>query len=697
MKNLCKKIVGGRYAILIISLILLIPAALGFIKTRINYDILYYLPSDIETMKGQDILLSDFGKGAYALFIAEDMNEKDLAALRTKLEDVDGVAEVLWYTSLFDSSIPQEMLPDKIYDFYNSDDATLMAIFFEGTTSSDETMKAVEEIRDIAGKQCFLSGMSAIVTDTKNLVESEIFTYVAIATVLALIVMTLTLDSFLVPVLFIFSIGVAIIYNLGTNFIKGEISFITMSLAAVLQLGVTMDYSIFLYESYREKKKEISDKREAMAEAIYSTINSVVGSSLTTVAGFVALCFMTFTLGLDLGVVMAKGVVFGVICCITLLPSLILIFDKAIEKTSHKTINLSFKRISGAVTKYFFIFAALMVVLWVPAIAGYENMDVYYKLDASLPEKLPSVQANKKLKEHFDMASVHMALVGSNVDKKDIKKLVGEINETEGVGLCLGMDSLLGSLVPDEMIPDNIKEMLKSDNYQLMLITSDYEVASDNMNRQVDKLSNIVKKYDEGGMLIGEAACTKDLINITDKDFQVVNIVSIGLIFILIFFVLRSVSLPVILVAVIELAIYINLGLCHYLGQTQSFIASIVIGTIQLGATVDYAILMTNRYKKDRIAGMNSREAAKEALIGSIPSIITSALGFFAATIGVGIYSDVDLISSLCMLLARGAIISMLVVIFILPSMYIIFDGVIIRTTLGMGSCVKDRKNKALA
>lgn len=689
MNKLGKKIVALRIPILIISILLLIPAALGFINTRVNYDILYYLPSDIETMQGQDILLEDFGKGAYAMFIAEGMQDKDLAALRENIENVDGVAEVLWYSSLADISLPQELLPDKIREFYTSEDATLMAIFFEDTTSADKTMDSIVKIREIAGKQCFLSGMSAIVTDTKLLVEDELVTYVAIAAILALIVMAITLDSFIVPILFLLSIGMAIIYNLGTNIIQGEISFITMALAAVLQLGVTMDYSIFLYESYKEKKRECVDHKEAMAEAIAATINSVVGSSLTTIAGFVALCFMTFTLGLDLGIVMAKGVVLGVICCVTVLPALLLVFDKPIEKTTHKSLNLSFKRVSGVVTRFFPVFAVIMVVLWVPAVIGYNNMEVYYKLDASLPDYLPSVQANVELDKNFDMASVHMALVDSNLSKKQVKEMVEDISNTDGVGVCLGLDAMLGSRIPDEILPDKARNMLSSDKWQLMLITSDYQVATDEINNQVNTLSKIVKGYDPNGMVIGEAACTKDLIEITNTDFQVVNTVSIGLIFILIMIVLQSVSLPLILVVVIELAIYINLGLCWYTGTVQSFIASIVIGTIQLGATVDYAILMTNRYKKERIGGMNKTEAAKTALVKSIPSIITSALGFFAATIGVGIYSDVDLISSLCTLLARGAIISMVVVIFILPSMYIIFDGLIIRTTRGMKACVK--------
>jgi hypothetical protein len=688
-----ERVVKWRIPIFIISLLLLIPSALGFVATRINYDILYYLPSDIETMEGQDILMEDFGKGAYAMFVAEGMEDKDVSALRQKISEVPHVAEVIWYDSVADLSIPQEILPDKLYDFYNSDNATLMAIFFDTTTSADETMDAVQEIRRLSGEQCFLSGMSAIVTDTKLMVQKELFIYVAIAAVLAFLVMAVTLDSFLIPVLFLLSIGMAIVYNLGTNIIKGEISFITMALAAVLQLAVTMDYSIFLYESYNEQKKIYTDHQEAMAHAIAATLNSVVGSSLTTVAGFIALCFMTFTLGMDLGVVMAKGVVIGVICCVTVLPSMILIFDKAIEKTSHKPLNLNFHRLSGFITKYYPVFAVIMVLLWIPSIIGYNNMEVYYKLDESLPDYLPSVQANEALDRNFQMNSIHLVLVDGQMSSKDVKAMTEELQNVDGINAALGLDSMLGSRLPDEVLPDEVTSMLKSDDWQLMLLTSNYVIATEAVNEQIEELSSIVKSYDPDGMVIGEAACTKDLITITDHDFAVVNAASIGMIFVLILLVLGSISLPVILVMVIELAIYINLGLCWYTGTVESFIASVVIGTIQLGATVDYAILMTNRYKRERLAGNDKRTAARTALEKSIPSIITSALGFFAATIGVGIYSDVDLISSLCLLMARGAIVSMFAVIFFLPSMYMIFDGLIIRTTRGMRGLRSKAKN----
>ncbi|MBR6898633.1 MAG: MMPL family transporter [Lachnospiraceae bacterium] len=693
MKNFGRNVVRFRIPILIICLILLIPSAIGYVKTRVNYDILYYLPDEIETMKGQDVLLKDFGKGAYALFICENMNYRDVAKVKKNIEAVEHVAEVLWYDSVADVTFPLEMLPDKVRDFFNSEHATMMAIFFDTTTSADETMRAVDDIRQVAGKQCFLSGMSAIVTDTKNMVEDELFTYVAIAAGLALLVMAITMDSFLIPILFLLSIGMAIVYNMGTNFLKGEISFITMALAAVLQLAVTMDYSIFLYESYKEQKKQCDDRREAMAKAINATLNSVVGSSLTTVAGFVALCFMSFTLGADLGIVMAKGVVIGVICCVTLLPSMILTFDRLIEKTSHRTLNLKFDRLSKAVLKLYPVFAVLMVLLWIPSLYGYKNMDVYYKLDASLPSYLPSVTANQKLSENFRTNTIHMVLVDSGLDKKTVSAMSEELERTPGVVNVLGLDALTGVRVPDEIIPEQLSSKLVSKNEQLLLITSEYQTATDEVNAQVDTLSSIVKRYDQGGMVIGEAAATKDLISITDHDFAVVNAVSIGMIFILIALVLKSAILPILLVFLIELAIYINLGLCFFTGSTQSFIASVVIGTIQLGATVDYAILMTNRYKTERIAGMDKKEAALTALCASAPSIITSALGFFAATIGVGIYSDVDLISSLCILMGRGAIISMVLVLLCLPSLYMVFDGLIIRTTKGMEDCVSEARS----
>lgn len=685
-----EKIVKLRVPILIISILLLIPSAIGYFNTRINYDILYYLPEEIDTMQGQDILMDEFGKGAYALFVCDGMEYKDVARLKTDLEQVDHVAQIIWYDSVADLSVPVEVLPDSVREVFNSKegDATLMAIFFDTTTSADETMDAIETIRSISGKQCFLSSMSAIVTDTKNLVNQELVPYVVIAVVLCCLILAVTMDSFVIPVLFMLSIGMAIIYNLGTNIIQGEISFITMSLVAVLQLGVTMDYSIFLWGSYKEQRETIADKNEAMAYAIAATITSVTGSSLTTIAGFIALCFMSFTLGLDMGIVMAKGVLLGVICCVTVLPSMILVFDKAIWKTAHKTLQLPTEGISAFIMKHYKLFAIVMVVLWIPALYGNANYDVYYKLDNSLPDYLPSVQANEVLNEKFDMSSVEMILCRDDLSQKEVKSMLKEMEQVEGIHFALGLDSITGNLVPDELIPDSAREKLESGGYQLLMLSSEYEVATDEVNAQCDTIESILKRYDEKGMLIGEAPCTRDLITITNHDFNVVNAVSILAVFVIILLVLRSISLPVILVAVIELAIYINMALAYYTGTTLPFIASICIGTIQLGATVDYAILMTTRYKKERMAGCSKEESVKIALSTSIHSIMSSALGFFAATIGVGIYSDVDLIGSLCLLMARGAIISMFIVIFVMPSMYMLFDKLICKTTLGLRNTV---------
>ena len=684
MERFGKAIVRLRIPILIISVILLIPSAFGYFNTKVNYDILYYLPDDIETMEGQDMLLKDFGKGAYALFVAEGMDDTEAAKMKTKLEQVDHVADVIWFTSFADVSVPQEMLPDELYDAFHSDNATLMAMFFDTSTSADETMDAIEEIRQIAGKECFLSSMSATVTDTRDLVESELAIYVLIAVVLSCIVLAVTMDSWMAPVLFMLNIGMAIIYNLGSNVIQGEISFITMSLAAVLQLGVTMDYSIFLWNSYREEQMKYDDDKEAMAHAIAMTVTSVAGSSLTTVAGFIALCFMTFTLGLDLGVVMAKGVVLGVICCVTVLPSLMLVFNKAIQKTTHKPLTLKCGPLSKFIVKHHKILIVVMVLLWIPAIYGYQHMNVYYNLTSSLPDYLPSVQANKELKENFDMSTIHLVLASDDLDPKDARQMLSEMEDVDGVQFALGEDSLISSRLPKEFLPDEVTDVLAAGGHQLMLISTEYEVASDEVNEQIGELGAILKKYDPDGMLIGEAPCTKDLITITDTDFKVVSAVSIIAIFVIILFVLKSVSLPVILVLVIELAIYINMGLAFYTNATLPFIASVVIGTVQLGATVDYAILMTNRYLRERKMGHQKVHAAQAALESSMPSVLTSALGFFAATIGVGIYSDVDLIGSLCLLMARGALISMVVVLVFLPSLYLVFDSLIMKTSWGL-------------
>ena len=685
MEKLRKKIVKYRVAILIIGFLLLIPSAMGYFKTKVNYDILYYLPDDIETMVGQDILMDEFGKGAFAMEIVEGMSTKDVAGIKKEIEAVDGVAEVIWYDTLMDISVPMEVLPEELKDVFNTDDATLMAIFFDDTTSADSTMDAIAEIRRITNDQCYLSGMSAVVTDIKNLSDKEMPIYVLIAVLLTCIVLAVSMDSWIIPLFFMLSIGMAVIYNLGTNVFLGEISYITKALSAVLQLGVTLDYSIFLWHSYKENQERFpGDKERAMAHAISNTFSSVVGSSVTTVAGFIALCFMSFTLGRDMGIVMAKGVVFGVISCVTILPAYILIFDKVIEKTTHRAWIPKMDKLSCFITKHYKVFILVFIVGLIPALYGYQNTKVYYNLDATLPKYLESIQANDKLSDQFDMNATHMVLTGSDLSSKDGKAMLNEMSDVEGVRFALGLDSVLGSAIPREMIPEELTENLKKDNWQLILVQSEYKVASDEVNQQCEQLNEMIKKYDPEAMLIGEAPCTKDLITITDKDFKVVSAVSIAAVFLIILCVFKSISLPVILVAVIEFAIFINLGIPYYTGTQLPFIASIVIGTIQLGATVDYAILMTTRYKKERCAGREKKEAIEIALSTSITSVFVSACGFFAATFGVGLYSDIDMISSLCTLMARGAIISMFVVIFILPSMLIVFDKVICTTTKEM-------------
>lgn len=686
MKKLAEKIVKYRIPILIVSLLLLIPSIFGIINMRVNYDILYYLPDDIETMEGQDILMEEFGKGAYGILVCNGMDSSDAIKLSEKLETVEHVSDIICYDSITDGALPKELLPDDIRKVFYSDksDGMLMFMFFDTTSSADETMEAIEKIRDITKEQCFLSSMSAIATDTKNLVESEMAIYTIIAVILCTLVLLLTTDSFLIPFLFMASIGMAIIYNLGTNFIQGKISYITMALVAILQLGVTMDYSIFLYHSYKEALEEYPDSQVAMSHAIEATIVSVTGSSLTTIAGFLAMCFMTFTLGLDMGIVMAKGVVFGLICCITVLPALILCFDKAVKKTAHKALQLKTDGITAFITKHYKLFAVLVIILCIPAVYGNGNVDVYYKLDESLPDYLESRKANKALDEDFDMNSVSMVLVNSKLPSKETKEMLDDINSVDGVSFAIGLDSVIGPLVPDKLIPEDVNNMLNSENWKLIIVSSKYQVATDEINEQCDKLDSIIKKYDENAMLIGEAAATKDLVRITNRDFNVVNFISIGAIFVLILIVLKSAVLPIILVLVIELAIFINMAISYYTGTTLPFIASVCVGTIQLGATVDYAILMTTRYKKERMDGHPKKEAVSIALSTSVNSIFSSALGFFAATVGVGVYSDVDLIGSICMLLSRGALLSMVIVICALPAMFMIFDKLICKTTVGM-------------
>ena len=681
--------VKHKKLILLFAVILLVPSVIGMALTRINYDMLDYLPDDIETMKGQNILLEDFDKGAFSILMVKGMEPSDVSDLKRQIEKVDHVTEVVWYDSIFGSSVPIDFLPRSVYEKFNKDDCTLMAVFFDTSTSADETMEAITSIRSIAGGKCFVTGMSAMVTDLKNLCEREEPIYIGIAVLCSVVVMMLFLDSLIIPFVFLASIGMAILLNLGTNFFMGEISYITKALAAVLQLAVTMDYSIFLWNSYSEQKRRFPGSNdEAMAHAINATLTSVVGSSITTIAGFLALCFMTFTLGLDLGIVMAKGVVFGVIGCVTTLPSMILVLDKLIEKTRHKPLMPKTDGIAAGILKVFPLFIVLFAVVAVPAFYGQSNAEVYYDLGATLPEDMEYVIATNQLQDEFNMSSTHMILADANLPEDDARSMTDEIKQVKGVKNALGLDSLIGSRIPEAVIPDSLRDILKSDRYQLMLVISEYKVATDDVNAQIDEINSIIKKYDKNAMLIGEAPCTKDLITITDRDFQVVDTISIIAIFVIIAIVLKSATLPFILVAVIEFAIFINLGIPYYTGTQMPFIAPICISTIQLGATVDYAILMTSRYKQERMSGADKKTAIRTALGTSIGSIAVSALGFFAATFGVAMYSDVDIIGSLCMLMARGALISMFSVILVLPSLFMVFDRLICKTTAGMRQCV---------
>lgn len=693
MEKFGKVIVKLRIPILVLSILLLIPSAIGYVNTRVNYDILYYLPDEIETMQGQDILMDDFNKGAYAMVVVQDMDAKAANKLIKKVENVEHVAQVISYTGIVGEDVPSEMVPSKFRKYFENDstDTTLFAIFFDNTTSSDDTMNAITQIRKETEGQAFISGMSAVVTDTKNLSEKETPLYVLIAVVLVCIVLAIFMDSFLVPVFFMLSIGMAIVYNLGSNILLGEVSYITKALAAVLQLGVTLDYSIFLWHSYKEMKAQYpNDHKEAMAVAIGNTLTSVVGSSITTVAGFIALCFMSFTLGLDLGIVMAKGVIFGVIGCVTILPSLILTFDRALEKTMHREVMPGFDKLAAFIVNHSWVFIIIFLALLGPAIYGQSHTSVYYELSDTLPEELACSQANKKLEENFDMNSIYMILADTNMSTDTANEMLDKLNDVDGVQFALGLDTALKSGIPQEFLPSKMVSELKGEDYQIMMIATDYKIASDDINNQINKVNDIVKSYDSKAMVVGEAPCTKDLITITDKDFKTVSAVSIVAIFVIILFVLKSISLPVILVAAIEFAIFVNMGIPYFTHTQIPFIASVVIGTIQLGATVDYAILMTTRYKKERSQGLAKKEAIQTALAASIPSIIVSALGFFAATFGVGCIASVDMIGSLCTLMARGAIISMFVVIFILPSLFVLCDKLIINTSFGF----KPKKNQ---
>lgn len=684
--RLARGVVKCRIPILILAVLLMIPAVFGYANTRVNYDMLTYLPKDMETVVGQDLLMQDFGKGAFSFLIVEDMPEKVVSALREKLQTVDHVETVLWYDSVADLSIPMELLPEKVYKAFNADNATMLAIFFDSSTSADVTMDAIREIRSIAGKQCFVSGMSALVTDLKDLCEKEEPIYVAIAVLMALAAMLLLLDSWLVPFVFLASIGVMILLNLGSNYFLGEISYITKALSAVLQLAVTMDYSIFLWHSYNEQLQRESDRVEAMANAIHATFTSVLGSSITTVAGFIALCFMSFTMGRDLGIVMAKGVILGVLGSVTVLPAMILVLDKPLQKTKHRALIPNMEKPAGWIVKIFPVFLILFAILIPPAWIGYEktNSEVYYDMGECLPQDMEFVTANNKLRDNFDVASTHMVLADAKLPAKDVRAMTKEMEQVDGVKYVLGLESVLGSAIPEELLPEKVSSVLKSENWQLILINSSCRVASDAVNAQIDALNGILKKYDPNGMLIGEAPCMKDMIETTDHDFQVVNLISILAIFLIIAVVEKSLTLPVILITVIEAAIFVNLGLPHYLGQSLPFIAPICISTIQLGATVDYAILMTTRYKQERIGGADRRTAVKTALATSIPSIIVSGMGLFAATFGVALYSDIDIVGSMCMLLARGAIISIFMVIFALPALLLLCDKLICSTTVGM-------------
>lgn len=680
-----KWVVKCRIPILVLAVALLVPSLIGMIMTRINYDMLTYLPGDIDTVVGQDILMDEFGKGAFSFVIIEGMDPKDVSSLREDISHVDHVDTVLWYDDFADVSVPMEILPSKLYDAFNSGDSTMLAIFFDTSTSSDDTMEAITAIRSIAGKQCFVSGMSAMVTDLKDLCEKEEPIYVGIAVALACVAMMIFMDNWITPFVFLMSIGMAILLNMGTNYFLGEISYLTKALSAVLQLAVTMDYSIFLWHSYEEQKSMYEDNKEAMAVAINNTLTSVVGSSITTVAGFIALCFMSYTLGLDLGIVMAKGVILGVIGCVTTLPSMILVLDKLLQKTSHKSLLPDMGKVALGITKVFPVFLILFLGLVLPSYLSYKatNNEVYYDLGETLPKDMAYVVANSKLQEDFGVGATHMVLVSTDVSDTDVRAMIHEMENVEGIKYALGLESVVGPLVPEEMLPESVKEVLKSDDWELLLVNSEYKTATDEVNAQINELNTILKKYDSKGMLIGEAPCTKDLIETTDEDFKVVNTVSIVAIFVIIALVEKSITLPLILVAVIELSIFINLGLAHLTGTSLPFIAPICISTIQLGATVDYAILMTTRYKQERYEGRDKREAVTNALKVSIPSIIVSAMGLFSATFGVALYSDVDIISSLCDLMARGAIVSMFAVILFLPAMFMLFDKMICVTSIG--------------
>ena len=681
-----KFITKHKLFILILGVLLIIPSMIGMVKTRVNYDVLSYLPDSLETVSGQDIMVDEFGMGAFSMVIVENMDNKEVVALKEKLEKVDHVEKIIWYDSVADISLPTDMLPNELKEALFNGDATMMIALFDNTTSSEDTMQAVTDMRNMVKDQAFISGMSGIVTDIKNLVQAELPVYIVIAGILALIVLLITMESIVTPVLFLLCIGLAILYNMGTNIFLGQISYITQALTAVLQLGVTMDYSIFLLESYQANKVRFdNDKERAMAHAISNTFKSVVGSSVTTVAGFAALCFMTFALGRDLGIVMAKGVIIGVIVCITFLPSLILFFDKWIDKTTHRAIFPNFHKASAFITRHRVIPLLIFAVLFVPVFYGNNHVKVYYNLDQGLPQDLDSAIANKKLEEKFNMNNMHILLLKNGLSSKEKNDMKNEIEKVDGVKWVLGMNSIVGANVPDDMVPNKYKDMLKSDNWELQFICSDYKTATDQVNAQIASINDIVKKYSKDSMVIGEAPLTKDLQDVTDVDLATVNYLSIGAIFLIILLTFKSISLPVILVSVIEFAIFLNMSFPYYSGTELPFVASIVIGTIQLGATVDYAILMTTRYHKERVVNQKTKKEAVEiAHKTSMKSIIISGLSFFAVTFGVSAYSSIDMINAICTLLSRGAVISTISVILILPAMLYLFDKVICKTTWDM-------------
>lgn len=678
-----KWIAKHRILIVLIGILLLIPSVIGTIKTRINYDILSYLPESLETVKGQDVMVDEFGTGAFSMVVVEDMPLKDVQKLKNKFEEIEHVKKVLWYDDIADISVPTSMMPKDLKDIFFADDSTMMLVLFDNTTSSDEAMEAVTNMRAIADKQCFISGMSGVVTDIKNLCLQELPIYVAIAALFSFIVLEITGTSFVVPILFLLCIGISILYNMGTNIFLGEISYLTQALVAILQLGVTMDYSIFLLDSFEENKKRFPGyKNRAMGHAISNTFKSIVSSSITTVAGFAALCLMTFALGKNLGIVMAKGVIIGVICCVTLLPAIILIFDPLIEKTKHKPLIKNTNRLSGFIIRHYKIWLAVFCIGLLPAVYGNNHTKIYYNIDKSLPSTLDSNVANKKLEDTFDMSTMHIIMMDKNISNANKTTLMKDIEKVDGVKWAFGLNSVFGANVPASMIPKDVKDMLQSDEQELVFVCSKYSSATDESNSQIAAINDLVKKYDSNGMVIGEAPLMKDLQDVTDIDLVNVNVASVAAIFIIIMLVFKSISVPIILVAVIEFAINVNMAIPFFQGIELPFVASIVVGTIQLGATVDYAILMTSRYQKERRKGFGKKEAVMNAHKACALSIMTSGFSFFAATFGVAWYSKVDMIGAICTLLSRGALISMACVIFILPAMFIIFDKVICKTSI---------------